>query len=137
MTHRFRALGLAAAALAVARLWIALMPGRAIRWASSANRDSRAEPPRDGVRLRDDLARAVAAVAARPVVRATCLEQGLALVLLLSIVRVPAQLIVGVSRDGMLRAHAWVESGSAIVLGAPAAGGFARLPPPSPTSCPG
>jgi hypothetical protein len=113
------------------------VPGSAVRWASSARDERFASAASGQARRRDALAAAVAAVGSRAIVRTTCLEQGLALVLLLSIVRVPARLVVGVSRDGVLRAHAWVESGGAIVLGARDAGGCAPLPPPSPTSCPG
>jgi transglutaminase-like putative cysteine protease len=135
--RRLPAFVAAAAALAAARAWIVLVPGSAVRWASSARDVSAIAPTSGGARLVDAVARAVAAVGSQPIVRATCLEQGIALVLLLSIARIPARLVVGVSRDGVLRAHAWVESGGVIVLGGAPAPEFAPLPPPSPTSCPG
>jgi hypothetical protein len=108
-----------------------------VRWASSPHRNRVTGPTAAVERTRGALARAVAAIGSQPMVRATCLEQGIALVLLLSILRVPARLVVGVSRDGVLRAHAWVACGGVIVLGGTPAPEFAPLPPPSPTSCPG
>ncbi len=77
---------------------------------------------------------------------ATCLEQGLALVMLLTLDGVPAQLVLGVSRTPpALRAHAWVECEGAIVHGGAEARGFAPLLSPTPpassspvvSSCPG
>jgi hypothetical protein len=93
-----------------------------------------------------DLSRAVSALGARAPFSATCLEQSLALVMLLSIARVPAHLVVGVGRaESTFRAHAWVECGGAVVLGAAQARGLTPLPrtpaPESPStvlsSCPG
>ena len=58
------------------------------------------------------------AIGRRAPFSATCLEQSLALVMLLAIARVPAHLVVGVSRAApALRAHAWVECGGAVVHG--------------------
>jgi hypothetical protein len=60
---------------------------------------------------------------------ASCLEQGLALVMLLAVSRVPARLVIGVSRPGsMFAAHAWVECGGRVVLGAAQAADFVPLP---------
>jgi hypothetical protein len=93
-----------------------------------------------------DLSRAVSALSVRAPFSATCLEQSIALVLLLSVARIPAQLVVGVSRaDPILRAHAWVECGGAVVLGAAQAQGLTpllRAPAAEsrstvPSSCPG
>ena len=65
--------------------------------------------------------------------------------MLLTIARVPAHLVVGVSRAPGLRAHAWVESGGRVVLGGAQAQGLTPLLFPSSettpssvaSSCPG
>jgi len=76
-----------------------------------------------------DLSRAVSALSVRAPFSATCLEQSVALVLLLSIARIPAHLVVGVSRaEPTFRAHAWVECGGAVVLGGVQARGLTPLP---------
>ena len=75
-----------------------------------------------------DLRRAVLAVGVRPPFSATCLEQGVALVMLLTIARIPAHLVVGVSRqEPTLRAHAWVECDGVVVLGGAQAQGLTPL----------
>lgn len=92
-----------------------------------------------------DLSRAVIAVAARPPWSATCLEQSLALVMLLSIARIPAHVVVGVARvESTVRAHAWVECCGDVVLGGAQAEGLTpllRAPAtsfsPAASSCPG
>jgi hypothetical protein len=93
-----------------------------------------------------DLSRAVSTLSVRAPYSATCLEQSVALVLLLSVARIPAQLVVGVSRaEPIFRAHAWVECGGAVVLGAAQAQGLTpllRAPAAEsrstvPSSCPG
>lgn len=73
---------------------------------------------------------AVTAVSAR-VPRATCLTQALAASLLLPRYGHDATLRVGVAKDeaGRLRAHAWLESGGATILGEPEPGAFQPLPP--------
>ena len=73
---------------------------------------------------------AVTAAAAR-VPRATCLTQALAASLLLPRYGHDAILRVGVAKDedGRLRAHAWLESGGATILGEPEPGSFHVLPP--------
>ena len=78
----------------------------------------------------DRVVRAVAAVSAR-VPRATCLTQALAASLLLPRYGHDATLRVGVAKDeaGRLRAHAWLESGGATILGEPEPGAFQPLPP--------
>ncbi len=91
-----------------------------------------------------DLSAAVTAIGRRPPFSATCLEQSLALVMLLALARMPAHIVLGVSRAApTLRAHAWVECGGAVVHGGAHAAGFAPLLRPSPSSssvpssCPG
>ena len=75
----------------------------------------------------EPLAWAVAAAGAS--LGASCLEQGVALTALLSLVRVPAHLVIGVNRSGgALRAHAWVESRGRVVLGAVEAHDYSALP---------
>lgn len=77
----------------------------------------------------DRVVRAVAAVSAR-VPRATCLTQALAASLLLPRYGHDATLRVGVAKEaGRLRAHAWLESGGATILGEPEPGAFQPLPP--------
>jgi hypothetical protein len=78
----------------------------------------------------EQVAWAVTAVAAR-VPRATCLTQALAAALLLPRYGHDATLRVGVAKDdrGRLRAHAWLESNGAAVLGEPAPGAFHAFPP--------
>ena len=73
---------------------------------------------------------AVTAVSAR-VPRATCLTQALAASLLLPRYGHDATLRVGVAKNeaGRLRAHAWLESGGATILGEPEPGAFQPLPP--------
>ena len=118
----------AACAIAVARAWLRIAPGGAVRWASgraSLHANASACAPSRG----DAIARAVAGAAARLPWQASCLEQGIALVLLLAIVRQPARLVVGVIReDASIRAHAWVESDGRVVLGAAGEQAFAPLP---------
>ena len=73
--------------------------------------------------------RAIAGVGIRLPWHASCLEQGLALVMLLAVARVPARLVVGVSRpDSSMRAHAWVESEGRVILGGAQAEHFRPLP---------
>lgn len=76
------------------------------------------------------IVRAVSAVSAR-VPRATCLTQALAVSLMLLRHGHDATLRIGVAKDddGRLRAHAWVESGGAAILGEPEPGAFHALPP--------
>jgi hypothetical protein len=53
--------------------------------------------------------------------RATCLTQALAALALLHLYGHPATIHIGVRRDehAQLNAHAWVESGDAVVVGGP------------------
>lgn len=117
----------AVCAMAVAQSWLRIDPGGAVRWASA--RPSRAGgPDRTAVRV-DAIACALAGTAARLPWQTSCLEQGVALVLLLATSRRPARLVVGVAReDASIRAHAWVESDGRVVLGAAGGPGFAPLP---------
>jgi hypothetical protein len=108
------------------------------------------ENPRDprpvnSARIRD-LCWAVTAISARSPLCATCLEQGVALVMLLTMARIPANLVVGVARaESAFRAHAWVECGGVVVLGGVQSHGFTPLlrvpassrPSPFSLSCPG
>jgi hypothetical protein len=81
----------------------------------------------DLARIRD-LCWAITAIAARTPFSATCLEQGIALVMLLTMARIPAHIVVGVARaESALRAHAWVECGGVVVLGGSRSQGFTPL----------
>ena len=102
----------AAAALLAARVWLRLAPGQAVRWAS--RRTAVASVPSPA--REDRTASAIVAVSVRGPVTFTCLEQGLALVSLLAMQRMPARLVIGVSRTP-LRAHAWVEGDGCVLLG--------------------
>jgi hypothetical protein len=133
----------ACGALTVARIWVSVAPGTAVRWASGrSDRASVAARSNEGV-LVAALARAVVGVGARRPFRASCLEQSLALVTLLSMIRIPAHLVVGVSRSKLfesLRAHAWVESRGDVLIGDFRSREFAPILPPSrstASSCPG
>jgi Transglutaminase-like superfamily len=101
--------------------------------------------PANAARIRD-LCWAVTVIGARPPFSATCLEQGVALVMLLTIARIPAKLVVGVTRaESAFRAHAWVECGGVVVLGGAQSQGFTPLlrapahsrPSAVSASCPG
>ena len=111
-------------AVIVARVWLRVAPGPALRWSSSP----RTIAP--GVDRSDPTDRLVWGVnAAGHVIRATCLERSMALTMLLAAARVPARLVVGVDPAGRnLRAHAWVESRGRVVLGAAEASDYAPLP---------
>lgn len=142
MNRRLIALPLAAVALAAARVWLVAGSASAVRWACSPARERSTKGTSDYDAPRSMLCRAVIAVSARSSFHTSCLEQSLALVLLFSMFRIPGRVIVGVNLDrssaAMLRAHAWVESGGAIVLGGTRAGEFQPLPAPSTvSSCPG
>ena len=69
--------------------------------------------------------------AARRVPRATCLTQAFAAAVLFAANGHAATLRVGVAKEdnGRLRAHAWVESGGATVLGDPQSDAFVPMPP--------
>lgn len=117
---RLLAYGSAASAILVARLWLNASSGSAVRWGTR-----RASGPAGNRPLA--AARAVATAGAR--LHASCLEQGVALLLLLALRRIPARLVIGVSRpETVLQAHAWVECGGDVVLGAAQAPGFHPLP---------
>lgn len=140
---RVAALCAAASALLAARACLALAPGRTVRKAAPAN-DPRDPRPVNPTRILD-LCWAITAIAARTPFSATCLEQAVALVMLLTIARIPANLVVGVARaESAFRAHAWVESAGVVVLGGAQSQGFTPLlrvgsSPPSgiSVSCPG
>ena len=139
--RRCRALCAAAGAVLVAKAWLYLAPGRAVRWGSligSTGRDPRPVETISDLRPREtirDFSSAVSAIGRRTPFTATCLEQGLALVILLSRARIPAHLVLGVSRAApTLRAHAWVESGGVVVHGGAGVPGFAPLLRSTPAS---
>jgi Transglutaminase-like superfamily len=118
----------AACALVVSQVWLRIAPGAAVRWASQ-DTQSRAGGAVRRSRAAESMPRAIASVAARLPWQASCLEQGLALVALLSIARAPARLVLGVIRqDSSIRAHAWVESAGHVIFGAAQAPAFSPLP---------
>jgi transglutaminase-like putative cysteine protease len=112
-------------AVAIARAALRIVPARTIRWAAS--RVSRTVESRSVPASIAPMAWGVAAAGA--LLRASCLEQSVALTGMLALTRIPARLVIGVSRSGRtLDAHAWVESHGSIVLGAPEAPSYAALP---------
>ncbi|HXW08440.1 MAG TPA: lasso peptide biosynthesis B2 protein [Vicinamibacterales bacterium] len=121
--------------LVLARALLRLARRASIRWATT-RAGGRVTADAAGVDTRvvaSALAGAVAGVAPRRFVNATCLEQALGLVCLLALRRRPGGLAIGVRREhGSLRAHAWVECHGEVVLGGgPLLGRLARLPPAS------
>jgi hypothetical protein len=105
---------LAAAALAGARLWLWIAPGRAVRWAGSQG----SVPERPHQRRAARFGRAIARVGATRLFRSSCLQQGIGLVVLLSAFGIPSRLVIGVTRaDEGVHAHAWVECDGRVVLG--------------------
>ena len=140
-TSKMAALCAAACALAVARLTLVCDQGSAVRW---ARRGCVNEAPLLGVRQlkrRDTLAWAVVALGSRRLVGASCLEQSLALTNMLRLARIPGRLVIGVSRRAEFHAHAWVESGGDVILGAAQAEGMTALlssssNPSNTASCP-
>jgi transglutaminase-like putative cysteine protease len=126
---RVLALAAATAALVIARASLRVAPGHAIRWASTGGTIA----PR-WLSTIDPLARAVASIGAR--MHASCLEQALALVILLAAAGVSGRLVIGVSNPGSIfSAHAWVEYRGRIVLGAAQAVDFVPLPSAAPPPC--
>ena len=133
----------ASGALVTGRAWLLVAPGAAVRWAS-AKSDAGAVARSNEAALAVALGRAVVGVGARRPLRASCLEQGLALVLLLSIIKIPAHLVVAVTRskqpESPLRAHAWVESRGDVLIGDSRSQEFVPILPrsrPTASSCPG
>jgi hypothetical protein len=116
------AVAASSAALVLGRVWLRFAPGMAVGWASARSGAGFASSS-----TTETLAAAVGA--AGNLARATCLEQGIALCLLLAAARVPARLVIGVNRSGdVLGAHAWVECAGAIVLGGAEAPRYSALP---------
>ena len=116
------AVGISFVAVLAARAWVRLAPGRAIRWASSTPVIAADRPA-----AIDSFSCAVAAIGVR--CGATCLEQGVALTLVLAAMRVPARLVIGVDRSGTgFGAHAWVESNGRVILGGADAPKYAPMP---------
>jgi len=127
---RVASLAVAALALIAARVWLAVAPGAAVRFGTGLCRRHSDGAARSSDALATSLARAIAALGVRPPFRTSCLVQGLALVMLLAVARIPARLVVGVSNPGrkdLLRAHAWVECGGKVVLGGARASEFSPL----------
>jgi hypothetical protein len=109
-----RILALAGVAVALARLGLWLLPFRVLL------RCAERIPARlTGVTV-EQAAWAVS-VASSIVPRATCLTQALAALALLHLHGHAATIHLGVRRDehAQLNAHAWVESGDAVVVGGP------------------
>jgi hypothetical protein len=122
----------ATAALLGARAWLWVAPGQAVGWAS--RRSGVASVP---VSTRENLlARAIVGVSVRGPVTFTCLEQSLALVSLLAVRRMPARLVIGVSRTPF-GAHAWVECDGRILLGESQMRGLTPLTGTATSSCRG
>ncbi|HET7221131.1 MAG TPA: lasso peptide biosynthesis B2 protein [Vicinamibacterales bacterium] len=119
----------AAAAITIAKLWLWIAPGGAVRWATQRSAGESSAAARAA-------AHAITALGSRFPLRASCLQQGLALVMWLSVARIPSRLVVGVARPERgvaggavhLHAHAWVECGSDVILGAARAAEFSPLP---------
>ena len=109
----------AALALVVMRLGLRLLSFRAIRRLVRRRRVARVTAAE--VHARETARRVGWAVtlASRYVPGATCLPQALAGELLLRRAGIAGELRIGVAKrnDGRLRAHAWVESGGAVVIG--------------------
>ena len=126
---------LAAGMLLIARVWLLIAPGRAVKW-STARADRLPKPYRHFA-IFDRIPRAIAGVGARWPFNATCLEQGLAFVMLLAMAGLPARLVIGVGRESREaiasgersapRAHAWVEIQGHVVFGGAQAHGLVPL----------
>ena len=134
-----RPIRLSAAALALlgARLWLRAAPGQPLRWAMRRGIPLNPECTEVGPKPdATEISCAVGGVGAR--LHASCLEQGVALVMLLAIARIPARLVIGVSRpEPDLRAHAWVVSGGQVVLGSAQADDFVPFPDADRSPCRG
>jgi hypothetical protein len=129
----------AALAIVAARVWVRVAPGHAVRWASRStgpifSRASTSVAPASSVAF---ASRAIAALGARRPFLSTCLEQSLALVMLLTAMRIPSRLVIGVSRRETLNAHAWVEHNGSVVLGAAHVNGLEPLSSPVSSPCRG
>jgi Transglutaminase-like superfamily len=121
--------------LAAARVWLAVAPGRAVRWSTSVRgRQLPVISRSPATATIDRMGRAIAGVGARWPFSSTCLEQGIALVMLLALAGMPARLVIGVARRdadrpdrSILHAHAWVESDGRILLGGAQSPGLVPL----------
>lgn len=122
----------AVVAILTARLLVRIARHRIIRWATTRE-SARRMPLRIGATARDDVRAAAGAIArlgGSRVIRASCLEQALALVTLMAVRGRSGRMVMGVRRGGaVLQAHAWVECDGQIVLGGGALlDGLTRLP---------
>jgi hypothetical protein len=105
--------------LALVQLGLAVLPfgrlQRLVAWAATPRRrlQRRHQPP-------ERLVWAIT-TASRRVTGASCLTQSLAAQILFARHGHPAQLRIGVARDGIgkLEAHAWIESQGRVVIGEP------------------
>ncbi len=108
-------IGAAVSTLILSKVWLRVAAGPAVRWSM---RGAATEVVPTIRSTRDEFARAVAAVGARWPFTATCLEQSIALVMLLKVCGVPARVTIGVARTGdALNGHACVESSGRVLLG--------------------
>jgi hypothetical protein len=132
-------------ALLAARVWVRVAPSHAVRWASRSRglipSSASILEPHPAAPESSSIAPAswaIAALGARRPFSSSCLEQGLALVMVLTAMRIPARLVIGVGRpDSVLRAHAWVEHDGHVVLGAVHARGLEPLPSAASWPCRG
>ena len=116
---------LCTAAVVRAALWV--MPFRSVR--SLVARMGRRSHPLAGAPGGERIAWAVR-TSARAVPGASCLTQALTAKALLSRRGLPADLRIGVAKDGdKLHAHAWVESGGRVLIGDHDLDRFTVLPP--------
>jgi hypothetical protein len=125
-----RALLGAAVAVATVRLLLWVLPYRAVAWLVEGTavppRQRPPAPPSTAERIARDVARV-----ARVVPRATCLVQALAGEWLIVRAGAPVALQYGVRfGENGLEAHAWLECGDRVILGAEEAARFSPMRAP-------
>ncbi len=124
-TRRRAYLREAALMLAFARVAVRLLPpARIFAWANRPQRRSR--------RFAADQARWVAwsidTMSAKPWIKASCLVSALAAHAMLRRRGIASRLCLGVARDeGAVAAHAWIEVGQDVIVGAAEAVRFTRI----------
>jgi transglutaminase superfamily protein len=123
-------IGAACTLLLAVRAALLIAPGRVVAWAAAPRDGPPAASPwtdAHGARLAALIARA------GHYLIASCLEQAIALVLILRVVlREDVRLLLGATHDeGGLRAHAWVDASGTALLGERAARRFLPLLPPT------
>jgi len=117
------------AALALARLGLALLPIRRLMGGAGCRAaDGTPYPgPTPDIRAAA-IGRAIVAAARRAPWRASCLVQALAGRAMLARRRIPADIHFGVaSQDGEVRAHAWLIAAGGMVCGGGEAGGYVPI----------